>query len=373
MLFLVAQCHLSSQTMDRTSVPSRITVLSKLDSVEVSTGFGFHGSVPCTFSVHGLSKVALSFRRAGYAPRIDTLLTYSGQDTSIEVLLKKLGGLYITSTPDSAQVRIGTAFVGNTPVFLSTVPDDSVSIAVSRTGYQEWLTTTSGAGDSVVIMARLKREEAAITVLVDPPSASVVWDGVQISKGSVRDYLTITGPHQLIVRDDSTGRSKELLTLFKNPERYWFRAQFGVVKWERIVPAFLVPGSLHIADGEFVKGSVMFLGNMALGYLAILSQQEYNDRIGQYDRAIDMYNNAPTDAEATRRHEDVLLRKSDRDKYYTLRTVTFSLLIAGYAYTVIDALLNHLVGDSVELVPLRDVPGLPFPTAKEGTQVQVKF
>jgi hypothetical protein len=282
--------------------------------------------------------------------------------------------MVIQTTPDSASVYANGKFIGISPVVVPVDSADSVEISVSQPGYSEWSATVwRGAGDTAIILAPLRRISPSLSVFVDPPGSEVILDGQRISAGSVVDYMTTIGVHQLVVRNDSMGRSTEAVAPFKNPERYFYRAKLGTVIVPRIPAAFLVPGSVQMTDGEYVEGAAMLVGNIALGYFAFHTQQEYTDRVSQYDQAVASYGSAGSDAEATRRHDEVQMRKDDMDKYYALRTATFAVFVGGYLYTVIDALLHHLVGDVVEFVPLRETPSREFPATETRAQVRIKF
>jgi hypothetical protein len=280
----------------------------------------------------------------------------------------------IESIPDSANVSVGGTMVGVTPVDLRATRGDTLALWLSALGFRNWTASyVPGAADTSHLLIRLERENPTISVLVEGSNTEVLLDGKRIAKGSIFDHMIVPGDHHLVVSDDSSGRSADIKVRFRDPQRYFFSAQLGTVRKERVFGAFLFPGSTHILDGEYVTGSLMLVGSVALGYAAFNEASDYSNYRGRYDLACRNYYQASTDAEATRLHQVVADSKSELDRAYTRKLVAFSLFIGGYLYSVIDGLLHHSIGDVLQVVPPRDIPGLPFPADAGRAQVRLTF
>ncbi len=372
-LLVVSGANVAAQGLVPEALPSNITVRSQADSVSVFIDSVFYGVSPCKIVLSGPARKVLRLQKGGYVPLRDTLEVPAGRDTTLFLRMTKMGIVRIQSQPDSARVYQNGAPAGTTPLVLSGTPGDSLILMLAKPGFQDWETVAILAEDRPgEVIARLNRNEASVSVYVDNPHMSVLLDGRPISKGPITDYLSSIGSHRLAVRNDSTGQEKEIVATLPEARRYFFRAGFGVFSVDRLLLAFLLPGSLEIADGEYIKGAALLIGNVALGYLAVRSQAEYSDRLDEYNTSAWRYLAASNETEATRWRQDLLARKSELDKSYARRTVTIGLFAAAYCYGLIDALLHHLTGDVLELVPLRNIEGLPFPSAK-GAQVQIRF
>lgn len=280
----------------------------------------------------------------------------------------------IETVPNRAFLAVGGASLGVTPFRLHAKRGDTLALWLSATGFSDWRATyVPGVADSSHLFVRLERADPTISVVVDPPNSAVILDGKRVAQGAVFGHVTEFGDHHLVVVNDSLGRRADMKLSFTEAQRYFFSARLGSVREGRVAGAFLLPGSVHLLDGEYMTGSLMLVGTIALGYFAFSELSDYGSCRDRYDRAMAEYLVAPTDAQATRLHQDVADAKSELDRAYTRKIVALSLFVGGYVYSVIDGLLHHALGDVVRVVPPREIPGLPFPSDDGRVQARITF
>jgi hypothetical protein len=305
--------------------------------------------------------------RASYPPM-------AGQRHGVRTDLSELTVLRITSIPDSAAVVINDTIVGTTPCTRMVTPGSTVDVRLLRFGYHQWSAGVACVpGDTTELHIVLERTVAAFSVMVDGRRSAVSLDGVEISRGPVLDHPTTRGPHMITVRDDSLGRGLSEKVSFEEAKRHFFIARFGSVRPFRVLGTLLLPGSVQMSDGHSIEGAVLFVGSTALGYLTVQSHFEHTDRLHDYESAMRAYVAAATDVEAKRQHEVLSMRKNDLDRAFARRSTFVALFSLCYLYNVIDGLLNHLLGDVLEIVPVHQIPGIPFPGDLQGASMRLKF
>ncbi|MGD0337791.1 MAG: PEGA domain-containing protein [Bacteroidota bacterium] len=375
---------MNGQQLPSGGATGSIFIQSVPEAVKVFIDSAYQGLTPYQFKGTVLKPIVMEFRKDGYLSYIDTVLLRSLSDTTIFIRLFKPATITIASRPDSATVivankRVGVSQAGVTPVVLTDLPADTLQIMVSKKYHDSWSTFLIPAeGSTTNLIAKLTIRATKINVFANHSNVSVYLDDELISHGSVLDYVTSAGPHKISMCDDTTGKRINILTnLDMNSAYYSYLGMFGVRSTRRAVLATLLPGSAQLSDGAFFEGAAMAVGFIALGYNALYSHKEYNNRLDKYDTALDYYIAAPSEIEAFRRYEDVNTRKADLDKYYLRRTISLSVLVAFYIYTVVDALLNHLIVDEIEIVPLNSFPtdhrGFPLSMTPIGAQIKLKL
>ncbi|HTY38954.1 MAG TPA: PEGA domain-containing protein [Bacteroidota bacterium] len=313
------------------------------------------------------------FTNAGRAQPASAIQRLRSEVDSLSVHRDDLRTYRIGSVPDSAFVFINNERTGRTPMTVTLRAGDSADVDVEFPGFQHWSSLLRGGSDSATdILAHLTRNQASVSVIVSPRNSSVTMDDSCLGTGSVFDAFASTGNHRFVVKNDSIGRALELVTSFQIPQRYFLRSEFNAFRPTRIIPMIFLPGVVQLVDRDYLKGSLMFVGTFALGYLAIRAHLDYSDRLDKYDAAISTYVTAQSELQADVRHQQVVDRKSDLDQYYARRAVFTALFAGAYACTLIDALLHHFTGDVLEVVPIRSVPGLDFPSDRKGVEVRVR-
>lgn len=110
--------------------------------------------------------------------------------------------LTVRSTPSGAEVAVGSAFRGRTPVTVDLSPGMSHDIVLSLPGYASWTRSVfADAGKSLTLDARLEPELAGVSVRGEPADAEIFVDGKPSGRAPQTLKLTTT-EHRLEVRKE---------------------------------------------------------------------------------------------------------------------------------------------------------------------------
>ncbi len=288
-----------------------------------------------------------------------------------------LSHLTINSIPDSARVYLNYKYLGITPIKVSKLFTDTVQIKLRKNYYDDWSTFFVPIKDqSMNLVVRLNKRKATVNVFTNSLNSSILIDDKFEAKGSLTSYEIPFGKHKINARDESTGRKVEKIFEVDDALDYSYSAKFNTHSFARAALSIVIPGSAQIIDGSYLEGSLMLLGNLALIYAAITTQNEYINRLHTYDASLDLYIKAPSEIEATRRFDDVQVRKNDLNNYNLRRTISFSALIVAYIYSVVDAWINHLLTDEIEIMlpnEFTDKPNLPIKSNSVGVKLNLKL
>lgn len=361
--------------LDAQPQTARVHIITVQDSVtvladDVPLGISpLQVIVPCDKTMH------LLFNKMGFLPRSTSFEPKDCSDTTILVGLNRPASISITSQPESALVYVNNRPAGVTPVTLSDLPPDTLRIALRKNYHTTWFARLVPVeGHITSLHIPLESYRSTLNVFSSLSDASVFIDDSLVSVGSITNLDVKSGPHRLRVEHTSTGRLLDEQFFVQVAQVLAFRADFGVKSLSRAGLAFVLPGSAQILDGAYTEGIIMLFGGVALGLNAIGTQNAYTDRLSRYDYAWNNYINAPTEIEAARRHQELDSRKTDLNTYYARRNVSLGMFLAAYTYSVVDALLGHLVVDRIEVLPLtasQTNPGSSASLSAVGAQVRI--
>lgn len=374
-LLMPSYCQAFAQASASAGHTASLTVQSRQDSVAVYCDSTFEGFVPKHMIVSCDTPVVIRFARKGFLTLRDTVRLHSYSDTTLLISLQRAATLIISSTPANANVYVDDKCVGVSPDTLTGLSTDTVHIAAWKAYCEPWSASiVPRAGSVTEITANLRHRATILNVFANRRNASIFLDSRLVSRGSLFDCEIGSGAHELRVRDNSSGRNAVLEFNAIEGQPLNLDAKLGVISPSRVILALLVPGSAQLLDGDYTRGGIMLLGSIALGVNMAMAQDEYLDRVYQYDVAWQNYANATTEVDAARLHDEVVSRKSDLNSYYARRTVSIAVFAAAYAYTVIDALLNHLKVNVIEVAPLATPQSAGAPSLSDaGVEVRVKL
>jgi len=262
------------------------------------------------------------------------------------------GRLHVKSEPADAAVFLDGMPVGRTPLEFSRRASDSLVVLIVKQFFEPWKSTVAlRAGDTVRVMAVLRRIETQVNVAVADSAAVVSVDGQPVSTGSLLHFTLPPGNHLLRVDDSVSGRTVSRGILIGESQQPQYEARLGYRSFWRVVASAFVPGLAQCMDGAYLKGAAMFAATGAAAADALASANKYDDRAGQYNAALAAYRGAASEQNAIALRAVALARQDDANSAYRAKNVAYVIFGVAYALNIVDAVLNHMLADDIRLVP----------------------
>jgi formylglycine-generating enzyme required for sulfatase activity len=161
------------------------------------------GQTPLTVAVEA-GRHHVYFRREGYKPAETRIRVTAEQPLVVAPLeLERFEGrLFVTSRPRGANVTVGNAFYGQTPLDITLPPDREHVVRISEPGYKTALHRIAVAsGVKTSVAADLVPRRGRVRFSVTPSDARLLVDGQPYGKvPPALDLLAVT--HQIVVGKD---------------------------------------------------------------------------------------------------------------------------------------------------------------------------
>jgi formylglycine-generating enzyme required for sulfatase activity len=191
------------QTFDFALVPgwSDIFISSVPESADVSIDGDPAGKTPLTIQLLA-GTYHLEIGTTGFKSWEKALTVHANQPQKLtDILLEPADGVLVLRTnPSGANVTVGNAYMGQTPLNVPLPKDVKHVIRISKSGYEPVSRTVQvPAAKSKKMTVNLKARKGVIHFAVDPPDAKLVVDGKV--KGPVPEKMTLIAmEHQLEIR-----------------------------------------------------------------------------------------------------------------------------------------------------------------------------
>jgi len=191
------------QTFDFTLVPgwSDIFISSVPESSDVSIDGDPAGNTPLTIQLLA-GTYHLEIGTTGFKSWKKTLTVQANQPQELtDIFLEPADGVLVLRTnPSGANVTVGNAYIGQTPLNVPLPKDVKHVIRISKSGYKPVSRTVQIlAAKSKEMTVNLKARKGVIHFAVDPPDAELVVDGK--IRGPVPGKLKLIAiEHQLEIR-----------------------------------------------------------------------------------------------------------------------------------------------------------------------------
>ena len=180
---------------------ARVRLTSSPSDAEVLIDREPRGATPLEIDLESGQR-ELIFRKAGYANKTITLEVIASEAlsrASVE-LEKASASVRIESEPDDAVVLVNGTYQGVSPIRLSLTPEQTHSVRVLKTGYEESTQKISLApGASRQLRFKLTRSIGDVLVNVWPEDSTLLVDGREQSQANTRLELS-SEPHRLEFR-----------------------------------------------------------------------------------------------------------------------------------------------------------------------------
>jgi formylglycine-generating enzyme required for sulfatase activity/uncharacterized caspase-like protein len=171
----------------------------------------------------------------GYVPHYGDVTVRAGETATLNVSLVALGTrsaeestglLYVTSTPDRAQVYLDGALVGVTPLTLESVAPGAHKVQITREFYRSSQTEQAVVSKQVTrVEATLQLAPATLVVESDLTGARLRVDGKEIGPLLRTQEVNLNaGPHRVGVVHPQAGELTRDVVLRGGPERVQFMA-----------------------------------------------------------------------------------------------------------------------------------------------------
>lgn len=161
-----------------------VRVLSEPAGAEVRIDGKAQGNTPAKLELDaGTHRVEL--RHPGFRTWVSDLQVVANQPQTLGPVRLGLpdGTLVVRTEPAGANVSVGGAFRGRTPVTLDVRPDVALALVAARDGYEPATTSlTIGPGERREVQLALTPILGEVTVLAEPAAAEVFANGRRVGK-----------------------------------------------------------------------------------------------------------------------------------------------------------------------------------------------
>lgn len=193
----------------------------------------------------GSHKIRLE--RFGYQVEVENVEISASQPVRKEFTLKPIYALKITSNPSEAKVWIDGKYKGQTPIPSLEWPRDSCRLKIEKEGWRAKEDLQSLSPGENVIHVDLARAEFSLSIITDPPDASVIIDEERSGKTPV-NVPVLPGSHKIRIEKEGYQTVVKQITLNKDEEVREILIEAAPVNIR--LSAF--PGAEVIIDGNLI-------------------------------------------------------------------------------------------------------------------------
>jgi serine/threonine protein kinase len=193
----------------------------------------------------GSHKIRLE--RFGYQGEVERVDIKANQPERIQFALKPVYELKITSNPSEAKVWIDGKYKGQTPIPSLIWPRDSCRLKIEKEGWRAKEDQQSLSPGENVIHVDLAAAEFSLSIITEPPGASVTIDAKPSEKTPVV-LPVLPGSHTIRIEKEGYQTVVTQITLDKDEEVREVLVQAAPVKIR--LSAF--PGAEIIIDGNLI-------------------------------------------------------------------------------------------------------------------------
>jgi formylglycine-generating enzyme required for sulfatase activity len=178
-----------------------LEVLSEPSAAEVRVGGEVRGATPVKLEL-GAGSHRVELRHSGYKDWVTDVQVVANQPQTLGPVRLGLpdARLVLRSSPVGANVSVGGAYRGRTPVEIEVRPEVALPVVIAKDGYESATSSvTLAAGESRSLDLNLAPILGELTVKGTPSNAEVLADGRSLGKIG-QTYRLPSATHQLEVR-----------------------------------------------------------------------------------------------------------------------------------------------------------------------------
>jgi hypothetical protein len=295
-----------------------------------------------------------------------------------DVQLDSSCGLNIVSTPDSAGVYVDNIYVGKSPLRVANLRPGWKSLKLTKQNWAVWEDRVFTApGNVVAVTAKMRSKFATLTLEVFSPEVEVTIDGKPVGSGSLVDFMIPSGWHDIgAVKREKSERVNETIYIQPGETAKW-QARFAVPSKRAFWYSLLLPGLGQILDRSSAEGFSLLGGFVATCVAGYAMNVTYNDRLGEYNDAVDQYRLAKSESAAKIAGDALEEKRQSLNTPYKLRSVAIGVAGAIYVYSLAEAFFNHATENQITPVAqnsgARITPALALTPTESRIAISVTF
>ncbi len=268
---LHAVCANASDEIEPLSFLSVITIP---DNAEVSINREIRGSSPLDITNLKKGTYLISVKKRNYHTAYRTVQIKDNTKLAVEIEIEPITGLaFIETIPPGADVIINEIQKGRSPLLINDLPIGEYEVHLSSPGYQSAIIPLT-INDRVPqrIFTELRFDAAIITVLSEPPGASVVVNGIErgtapcssinVPEGESTVMVSAEGYHPYIQKLKLAAGETQEITARLKPR-------------PGMLTIVSIPAGVRIyVDNQFKGNSPVTLENLSPGTYRIRAEQD---------------------------------------------------------------------------------------------------
>ena len=212
---ILAAALLAAQAVALRAEPGQVQVRTKPEGAQVLIDGTSRGAAPATVTGLAPGRHLAVARKEGCADLYRSFTLMDGQSLNLDLELAEIAGLVLVhSTPPGAEVSVGGAFRGRTPLLLPSFPLGTHRMQVALTGhFTREVEVTVKDRTPQWVKVDLVSDSATIDVTSDPPGAQVSVNGADRGVTPCKLERIPTGDAAIAVRLDGYAEYRETLKL----------------------------------------------------------------------------------------------------------------------------------------------------------------
>jgi hypothetical protein len=257
------------------------------------------------------------------------------------VFKKGFAMLSIYSNPTNAKVFFNDSLVGFTPFNNKYVKTGVYNVSLIKEGYSTWKWRINLHSDLYHYDVKLQNLYGEISILRNNPNENFLIDN------TIPQYINPMkikiGEHKIKVSSVKYHKDYEETVEIMSDRNYRVKFNYNVKSYTPLFMSTLIPGLGQYYDNSKLKGTMIFAGNILLGYFAVRFADEYNQDLKNYKNKIEIYR-------AEKNEFNIITQKKEMDDAYksannSLKTRNFTMgaFVLTYLFNLVDAYLNHSI------------------------------
>ncbi len=319
---------------------SVLSIRSKPDSANVYINDKFFGKTPIEILNIGLGYQSITLKK-------DSLqnwwtLVYLKSDSSYQiyaVLDGNYGLLTLYTNPSNAKVYLNDSLIGKTPLNEHEVKAGTYDIKIKQDNYAIW-------ENYIEITPNLKKMRVNLSCLSGTMSFNNILknqilylDGKPLDNHHIKNQRIPIGNHKIYLLDTKLNKQ-----VFDNIDvgsgnHYDVFFDYDEFSFKPLLLSSIIPGLGQIYSKHYLKGTLILISTIASSYLTVLSVNDNNNKIHEYNLFQGKYLSAQNEEDAS------YYRLMTQNAYESVKTtstyknIAIGAVVGLYLYNLLDTVL----------------------------------